>query len=50
MIILEAIEVENHIFESKMRLYSWLYDEKEIQPKIIEKMIYIKGKELPLNL
>ena len=50
IIIVEAIEVENQIYESKMRLYNWLYDEIEIQPKSIEEMIHIKGKQLPLNL
>jgi len=47
---MEAIEVENQIYESKMRLYSWLYDEKAIQPKDLEEMIHNKGKLLPINL
>ncbi len=47
---MEAIEVENEIYESKMRLYSWLYNEKEIQPNNLEEMIHNKGKLLPINL
>jgi hypothetical protein len=48
--IMEAIEAENEIYESKMRLYSWLYDEKEIQPKYLKELIHNKGKLLPINL
>jgi hypothetical protein len=47
---MEAIEIENQIYESKMRLYSWVYDEQEIQPKNLEEMIHNKGKLLPINL
>ncbi|MFX0004701.1 MAG: hypothetical protein ACFE9C_16440 [Candidatus Hodarchaeota archaeon] len=46
----EAIEIENEIYESKMRLYSWIYDEMKFQSKTIEQMIHDKGKQLPINL
>ncbi|MFX1420266.1 MAG: hypothetical protein ACFE9N_15235 [Promethearchaeota archaeon] len=47
---MEAIEVETEIYESKMRLYNWIYDEIKIQPKNIEDIIHNKGKQLPINL
>jgi hypothetical protein len=50
IVIVETIEVENEIYESRMRLYSWIYDEIEIQPKSIEQIIHHKGKQLPINI
>ncbi|MFX0040116.1 MAG: hypothetical protein ACFFCY_13210 [Promethearchaeota archaeon] len=47
---MELIEVEKEIYESKMSLFSWIYDELEIQPKAIEQIIHDKGKQLPINL
>lgn len=48
--MLGAIEVEKKIYESKMRLFSWFYNEIDTQSKNIEEMIHDKGKILPINL
>jgi hypothetical protein len=47
--LMEAIELETEIYDSKMRLYSWIYDEIKIQPKNIKEMIHNRGKQLPIN-
>lgn len=47
---MELIEEEIEIYNSKMRLLSWLYDEIEIQEGISKDLLNEKGQKLPLNL
>lgn len=47
---MELIEEEIEIYNSKMRLLSWLYDEIKIQEGISKDLLNEKGQKLPLNL
>ena len=47
---MELFEEEVEIYNSKMRCLSWLYEEIQIQPKILKETINEKGQRLPLNL
>ncbi|MEJ2296692.1 MAG: hypothetical protein P8Y23_18240 [Candidatus Lokiarchaeota archaeon] len=47
---MELIEEEIEIYNSKMRLLSWLYDEIKIQENISKDLLNEKGQKLPLNL
>jgi len=47
---MELIEEEIEIYNSKMRLLSWLYDEIKIQQDISRDFLNEKGQKLPLNL
>jgi hypothetical protein len=47
---MELIEEEIEIYNSKMRLLSWLYDEIKIQKGISKELLNEKGQKLPLNL
>jgi len=47
---MEIIEEEIEIYNSKMRLLSWLYDEINIQKDISKDLLNEKGQKLPLNL
>jgi hypothetical protein len=47
---MELIEEEIEIYNSKMRLLSWLYDEIKIQQDISRDLLNEKGQKLPLNL
>jgi hypothetical protein len=47
---MELIEEEIEIYNSKMRLLSWLYDEIKIQDDIPKDLLNEKGQKLPLNL
>ena len=44
------IEEEVEIYNSKMRLLNWLYDELRIHSEIFKDKINEKGQKLPLNL
>ncbi|MFX0048492.1 MAG: hypothetical protein ACFE8G_10050 [Candidatus Hermodarchaeota archaeon] len=48
---MEILEEELEIYNSKMRLLSWLYDEIKIQSKsgISKDLLNEKGQKLPLN-
>ena len=48
--IMELFEEEVEIYNSKMRLLNWLYDELRIDPKISKDLINEKGQKLPLNI
>ncbi len=50
MFIMEILEEEIEIYNSKMRLLSWLYDEINIQKDISKDLLNEKGQKLPLNL
>ena len=45
---MELIEEETEIYNSKMRLLMWLYDELKLNPEMKDEL-NIKGQKLPLN-
>jgi len=47
---MEIFEEEVEIYNSKLRLMSWLYDELRMHPEALKEMINEKGQKLPLNL
>ncbi len=47
---MELFEEEIEIYNSKMRLLSWLYDELKLQKDLSKDIINEKGQKLPLNL
>jgi len=47
---MEIFEEELEIYNAKMRLLNWLYDEIKIQSEIYKDLINGKGQRLPLNL
>ncbi|MFX1375805.1 MAG: hypothetical protein ACFFA0_08340 [Promethearchaeota archaeon] len=47
---MELFEEEVEIYNSKLRLMSWLYDELRLHPDILKDKINEKGQKLPLNL
>ncbi|MFX0166107.1 MAG: hypothetical protein ACFE9V_12355 [Candidatus Hodarchaeota archaeon] len=47
---MELFEEEVEIYNSKLRLMSWLYDELRFQPDILKDIINERGQKLPLNL
>ncbi|MFX0074262.1 MAG: hypothetical protein ACFE96_02375 [Candidatus Hermodarchaeota archaeon] len=46
---MEIFEEEVEIYNAKMRLLSWLYDEIKIQSDISKDLLNEKGQKLPLN-
>jgi len=46
---MEIYEEEKEIYNAKMRLLSWLYDEIKIQSDISKDLLNEKGQKLPLN-
>ncbi|MFX1313621.1 MAG: hypothetical protein ACFFHD_13585 [Promethearchaeota archaeon] len=47
---MELFEEEIEIYNSKMRLLSWLYDELKLQKDLSKDILNEKGQKLPLNL
>ncbi|MFX0177259.1 MAG: hypothetical protein ACFE85_13655 [Candidatus Hodarchaeota archaeon] len=47
---MELFEEEIEIYNSKMRLLNWLYDEIKLQYNISKDLLNEKGQKLPLNL
>ena len=47
---MELFEEEVEIYNSKMRLLNWLYDEIRIHPELFKDMVNKEGQKLPLNL
>ncbi|MHA1491837.1 MAG: hypothetical protein ACTSRI_19560 [Promethearchaeota archaeon] len=47
---MELFESEIEIYNSKMRLLDWLYNELEVQPYDIKEVLTKKGQDLPLNI
>ena len=45
---MELIEEELELYNSKMRLLSWLYEEIKLQPRRIKEKLKKEGKKLPL--
>jgi hypothetical protein len=46
---MEIYEEDLEIYNAKMRLLSWLYDEIKIQSDISKDLLNEKGQKLPLN-
>jgi hypothetical protein len=46
---MEIFEEEIEIYNAKMRLLAWLYDEIKIQTDIPKDLLNEKGQKLPLN-
>lgn len=46
---MEIFEEDIEIYNAKMRLLSWLYDEIKIQTEISKDLLNEKGQKLPLN-
>ena len=46
---MEIFEEEIEIYNAKLRLLSWLYDEIKIQSDISKDLLNEKGQKLPLN-
>lgn len=47
---MELFEEEIELYNAKLRLLSWLYDELKIQKDISKDFLNEKGQKLPLNL
>ena len=47
---MELFEEEIEIYNSKMRLLNWLYDEIKLQSDISKDFLNEKGQKLPLNI
>ena len=47
---MELFEEEVEIYNSKMRLLNWLYDELRVHSENVKDKINEKGQKLPLNL
>jgi len=47
---MELFEEEVEIYNSKLRLMSWLYDELRLHPDKIKDKVNDIGQKLPLNL
>ena len=46
---MEIFEEEVEIYNAKMRLLAWLYDEIRIQSNLSKDVLNEKGQKLPLN-
>ncbi|MGV9204221.1 MAG: hypothetical protein ACOC44_09435 [Promethearchaeia archaeon] len=46
---MKLIEEELEMYNSKIRLLTWLYDELELQPRRIREKLKQEGKNLPLS-
>ncbi|MFX0012842.1 MAG: hypothetical protein ACFE9R_21200 [Candidatus Hermodarchaeota archaeon] len=47
---MELFEEELEIYNAKMRLLSWLYEEIKIQEDVSKDLLNEKGQKLPLNI
>ena len=47
---LEIFQEEIEVYNAKLRLLNWLYDEIKIQTDISKIMLNEKGQKLPLNV
>ncbi|MBY9004287.1 MAG: hypothetical protein KGD73_09975 [Candidatus Lokiarchaeota archaeon] len=47
---LEIFQEEIEIYNAKLRLLNWLYDEIKIQIHLSKKLLNEKGQKLPLNV
>ena len=46
---MEIFEEEVEIYNAKMRLLTWLYDEIKIQSNLSKDLLNEKGQKLPIN-
>jgi len=46
---MEIFEEEVEIYNAKMRLLTWLYDEIKIQSDLSKDLLNEKGQKLPIN-
>jgi len=46
---MEIFEEEVEIYNAKMRLLTWLYDEINIQSDLFRDILNEKGQKLPIN-
>ena len=46
---MEIFEEEVEIYNAKMRLLTWLYDEINIQSNLSKDILNEKGQKLPIN-
>ena len=46
---IDLIEEEIQIYNSKMRLLNWLFDEIKLQDPKLKEELNKKGQELPIN-
>jgi len=47
---MELFEEEIEIYNSKMRLLNWLYEEIKLQPEYMRDILNEKGQKLPINM
>ena len=47
---MELIEEEIEIYNAKMRLLNWIYEELKFQPEALREQLNRLGQELPLNV
>ena len=47
---MELFEEEIEIYNSKMRLLNWLFNELKYYPEQIRKQLIERGQKLPLNI
>ena len=47
---IDLIEEELQIYNSKMRLLNWLFDELKIQSEEMKEYLNEKGQMLPINI
>ena len=47
---MELFEEEIEIYNSKMKLLNWLFNELKFHPESIRKQMIEKGQQLPLNI
>ena len=47
---MELFEIDVEIYNSKMRLLNWLYDEIRIHSELSKDLINEKGQMLPINI
>ena len=50
IIDLEIFQEEIEIYNAKLRLLNWIYDEIKIQTKLPKNMLNEIGQKLPLNV
>jgi len=47
---MELFEEETELYNSKIRLLNWLYEEIKMQPEEIRDLLNERGQKLPFNL
>lgn len=47
---MELFEEETELYNSKLRLLNWLYDELKLHPDSLRDELNRKGHKLPLNI